>query len=323
MLKSDKIDITVLFATYNRAEGLRKTLEEMCAVDRGGLSVEFVVVDNNSDDDTPAVVESFADKLPVRYLYEPRPGKNCALNKAVREVELGKLIVFSDDDVNPDRDWLKKISEVSSRWCDHKVFGGRIEVVWPDGEIHDWAKSSYVRRFIFVEHRYAAEEKQYKHGEHPFGPNFWVRREVFDNGRLYDETIGPTPGNYIMGSESSFLIGLIRNGYDIVYSPDVVVGHRVRREQISAQYIRKRIYRLGRSIPHSRSLVQKELFEKSPLRWRVRRLLALIRFVLLLLRAKVYISSERRLEGTLYATQWLAFNIESLKIASKLNSNRQ
>jgi len=42
---SNHLDITVLIPTYNRAEGLRETLEAMCQVDRDGLAVEFVVIE--------------------------------------------------------------------------------------------------------------------------------------------------------------------------------------------------------------------------------------------------------------------------------------
>jgi len=64
--------VTVLIATYNRAEILRETLEAMCRVERDKLAIEFVVIDNNSTDHTKEVVESFAERLPIRYLFEPR-----------------------------------------------------------------------------------------------------------------------------------------------------------------------------------------------------------------------------------------------------------
>ena len=123
--RNSGLDISVLIATYNRAEILRQTLESMTDLDREGLAVEFVVVDNNSSDHTKQVVESFSGKLPIRYLFESRPGKNCALNKALDEVALAKLVVFTDDDVDPRKDWLKAVVSASRHWPRFSVFGGK------------------------------------------------------------------------------------------------------------------------------------------------------------------------------------------------------
>src|SRR5687768_2828620 len=98
------LNISILIATHNRAKILRRTMKAMEALVRAGVSVEWVIVDNNSSDETRLVVESFRERLPLRYLFEPRPGKNYALNKALSEVELGDVVVFTDDDVTPNPD---------------------------------------------------------------------------------------------------------------------------------------------------------------------------------------------------------------------------
>jgi len=79
---SKDLDISVLIPTYNRAEILRETLEAMCQVKRDGLGVEFVVIDNNSTDHTKEVVEAFADRLPLCYLFEPRPASRFATSSS-------------------------------------------------------------------------------------------------------------------------------------------------------------------------------------------------------------------------------------------------
>ena len=123
MAKSkNHLDISILIATYNRADILRQTLENMTCLDRDGLSVEFVVVDNNSSDHTKEVIESFTDRLPIRYLFGAKPGKSRALNRALDKVPLGKIIVFTDDDIVPHKDWLTAIVSISNRWPDYSVF---------------------------------------------------------------------------------------------------------------------------------------------------------------------------------------------------------
>ena len=93
--------ITVLIPTYNRAKVLGETLEALTRVDRDGIDCSIVVIDNNSNDNTREIAAEYAAKLPLSYLKEVRPGKNCALNKALRECELKDIVVFTDDDVTP------------------------------------------------------------------------------------------------------------------------------------------------------------------------------------------------------------------------------
>jgi glycosyltransferase involved in cell wall biosynthesis len=46
-----------------------------------GLAWELVIVDNGSRDETPAVVQGFAGKLPIRRTFEPKPGLSNARNR--------------------------------------------------------------------------------------------------------------------------------------------------------------------------------------------------------------------------------------------------
>ena len=117
-------DITVIIATYNRAQELARTLEGMAKTEKRGLSTEFVVVDNGSTDDTKSVVDSFSERIPIRYFFEARSGKNRALNTALENCNLGEIVVFSDDDVDVSPDWIVSIRSVCDRWPNHSVSAG-------------------------------------------------------------------------------------------------------------------------------------------------------------------------------------------------------
>jgi glycosyltransferase involved in cell wall biosynthesis len=66
---------------------------------------EVIVVDNDSRDETRDVAMSFADLLPLAYVFEPRRGVAIARNAGVR-VSTGDVIAFTDDDCVPDPSWL-------------------------------------------------------------------------------------------------------------------------------------------------------------------------------------------------------------------------
>ena len=68
---------------------------------------DVIVVDNNSTDDTRAVVESHARDFPVRlrYLFEARQGRSSALNAGIA-ASAGNVIALTDDDVRVEAGWL-------------------------------------------------------------------------------------------------------------------------------------------------------------------------------------------------------------------------
>ena len=71
------VDFTLLVVTNNRAATLRDTLDAL-ARQKYRSSWEVLVVDNNSTDDTTEVVSqaSCSYPVPLRYAFEPRPGKS-------------------------------------------------------------------------------------------------------------------------------------------------------------------------------------------------------------------------------------------------------
>lgn len=282
---------------------------------RNGLKVEFVIVDNHGHDDTSAVIESVADRLPVRRLFEPRPGKNCALNRGLNDPDLGRIILFTDDDVTPSQDWLLAVRAACQRWPDFGIFGGKINVIWPSPEIPGWAKIPFIRAFGFAQHDYAESDRPYAPGDYPFGPNYWIRREVLDGGRRFDEAIGPHPTNRILGDEILFVKQLREDGHQPVYTPTATVGHRIQPENCSQTWIRKRAWTLGRGAPHVSGLCRRPLLEKHPLIWRLLRLAALGRYGVGSLLASASLSADRRVERHVVANLNMAYNLESLRLA--------
>src|SRR3954467_13923597 len=93
------IRFSIVIATYNRAALLRDTLESLSHLNPSA-AWEVIVVDNNSPDDTRAIVEAAAPSFPVplRYAFEKEQGRSAALNCGFRMAE-GEIIVTTDDDV--------------------------------------------------------------------------------------------------------------------------------------------------------------------------------------------------------------------------------
>lgn len=304
--------LTVVFGTCNRAPILSDTLEYMCQVDKSGLEVNFVIVDNNSVDETRTVVESYRDRLSIRYLLEPRKGKNRALNLALQHGGFHPLVVFTDDDVKPAADWLQAIVEVTRRWPGHHVFGGRIVPTWPVANPPAWVHDSHIRQLAFAAHD-MGEEKPYEPTVQPFGPNFWCRREVLTPDVRFDESVGPGTGT--LGDEVMFLHTLQKRGYEIIHSPASCVEHRIQPEGICVKKLEQRALMVGRIGPNMYGLCSPETLSRAPSLWRLLRYIRLNQARIGLLRARLHRDTHQRIVRSIGPLIDIGYNEESLRLA--------
>ena len=121
--------LTVLMATHNGAKTLPRVLDAYLDLHEPPGGWKAIIVDNASTDDTADTVLSYAGHLPILLVREPRRGKNWGLNTGLQHVE-GDLVVFTDDDIVPDPDWLVRMRQVADDQPDYDVFGGKIEPIW-------------------------------------------------------------------------------------------------------------------------------------------------------------------------------------------------
>ncbi|MEW5894158.1 MAG: glycosyltransferase family 2 protein [Candidatus Omnitrophota bacterium] len=236
--------VSILIATYKRAESLYETLLSFSRLAARGRW-EVLVVDNAGDEKTKKTVRNFAAKLHVHYHVEKRRGKNIALNAAISKAK-GDIFIFTDDDIIVKEDWLKEIREGVNRWPQYSVFGGRVRPYNPElipGEY----KSLESYPYLFGVADWDIPEGEYGYDK-VFGPNMVIRSAIFQKGYRFDERVGPGSGNYIAGGETDFLQRLYKDGYKPVYLPKAVVYHRIRPEQCDWKWILNRAFRGGRSL---------------------------------------------------------------------------
>lgn len=103
-------DVSVVVATLNNAETLRKTLKGLEKVDYPGRC-EIIVVNDGSTDRTKEMLDrEFSRHKKIRVIHIPRSGVCVARNIGI-ENSRGSIVVNMDHDCIPERDWLVRLVE--------------------------------------------------------------------------------------------------------------------------------------------------------------------------------------------------------------------
>lgn len=249
MIKS----VSLVFASFNGAYTLSSMLESLAKLKvPSEVSFEVIAIDNNSQDNTLQLLESYTDKITLRVLQQKTPGKNAALNSIFNSsINLGDLVIFTDDDVIFPPDFIMRYVILANENPDFSLFGGRIEPHWMSEQPSEALLNGINH---VVAYALTPKSEGYEKGSIDackiHGPNMAVRRKVFDSGMKFNEGIGPNGKNYVMGSETDFLHRAQSNGSKAFFDPELVVNHMIRPWQLETEWIKQRAYKAGRSAVH-------------------------------------------------------------------------
>ena len=259
---------SVVIATYNRADDLRETLASLAAM-RPSESWEVIVVDNNSTDETHAIVAAAAIGFPapLRYLLEREQGRSPALNAGIR-VASGDIIVTTDDDVRVDADWLDRCGEaLDELGCEY--IGGRVLPIWgaprprwlPNHGGKHWAVIALLDY----------GQKPIEFGTRvPLGVNMAFRREAFERAGLLDPQTGRKAGTLLGQEVREWCIRARSAGIRGCYAPDVAVRHVIPAPRLTKRYFRRWFYWRGisRALLYERAGLDMEAPERTALDFR-------------------------------------------------------
>lgn len=116
--------LSILTATYNRATLLEKLYNSIIQNLKSGLEVEWLIMDDGSEDDTLSVVQKFIDekKIDIKYRYQKNQGKMSAINNLM-EFVTGDLIVDCDSDDYFSEDAFKLIKHEFEKTDNKNLYG--------------------------------------------------------------------------------------------------------------------------------------------------------------------------------------------------------
>ncbi|MCQ8180764.1 glycosyltransferase family 2 protein [Methylomonas sp. SURF-1] len=230
-------EITVAICSYNAAHYLPKLLEAL-VTQNCPIPFNILIVDNNSTDNTRALVADFAaaSRIPVRYVHEPEQGIVFARNRAINESLAGRYIAFIDADELPEEKWLQSaVLSLSNDEVD--CVGGRINVSLSSRP--HWLSDDLLPFY-----------GQLEHGPHPFriideskpiwSGNVAYNMRLFRSGLLrFDNRYNRKGEGIGGGSDAVMFQQLLKNNCHLMYEPNMSILHLIPESKIKRSYFLK------------------------------------------------------------------------------------
>lgn len=234
--------ISVVVCTYDRAGLLAGALDAVCDQSLNKAEYEVIVVDNNSTDNTRAVVAKFCQAHPnVRYFREERQGLSHARNRGWKEAR-GGYVAYIDDDCKVPEQWLSVAKEIIER-VSPAVFGGPFYAVYNTPRPR-WFKDSYGSNephgesCVLNHHQYTDL----------FGGNIFYRRSLLEALNGFDSRLGMI-GRKIAYGEETALLRLISDTMPdqlAYYDPALYLNHLVHAKKMSMSWTMRSRFAQGR-----------------------------------------------------------------------------
>jgi glucosyl-dolichyl phosphate glucuronosyltransferase len=246
MSTQPSLSATVLICTYNRARLLEETLLSLRDLETS-REWDVIVVDNNSTDDTAAVVTRTAAALPVpvRYLFESQQGKSHALNLGIAHAR-GDVILFTDDDVRVAPVWLDAACEALEQNVGLDYTGGPVYPIWdePPPRWIDQTHGALWGTLAILD--YGAEPFVLESRQRiVLGANMAVRRRLLERIGGFHTALGRR-GTSLLGQEQAEFFSRSRAaGAEGLYVPAMAVRHHVPATRLTKSYFRRWWYWKG------------------------------------------------------------------------------
>jgi len=229
--------ISIVLCTYNNADSLEITLNQLANLHQGEPHLtEVIIVDNNSPDNTAAIAQTYAaQNSHFHYYFEPRQGLSHARNTGLQKAQ-GEYILFTDDD-----------AEISPHWADEYIniirarspdcLYSKISIIW-DRPKPWWFIPEYTPCFVGLDYGDAALEIADIHHEF-YGKNFCVRKSLLVDLGGFDPNLGRQGTKLAAGEETLLYRKMIWSGKKVIYFPSAGVGHRLKEREYTSANIKK------------------------------------------------------------------------------------
>ncbi|WP_341227970.1 glycosyltransferase [uncultured Arcticibacterium sp.] len=238
--------ISLIICCYNSEEIIEQTLSYVEKQVVSNVNWEVILIDNNSTDNTSAVVKSFwdFDKNPnLKVFKEENPGLSNARLRGIKESQFD-IISFVDDDNLIPENWVAYVHEVFK----NQEVGvlGCTSIGKFDYPIPDWYEK---HKLSFATGKlYEVDFGNVTYAGLVYGAGMSMRKEIFKklDEKGWEPYLSDRVGKKQSGGGDSELTLASRLlGYQIFYSNQINTQHLIKSDRLTWERLKAMIYGFG------------------------------------------------------------------------------
>lgn len=239
--------LSLIIATYNRAQSLLRTLRSVVSQSAAPELWECIVVNNNSTDNTAEVFACFAAEnqdFDLKMVTETKQGlsnaRNCGITASV-----GEYVAIVDDDETLESSYIESYIEFFDSFPTAMAAGGAVRAEY-ESHRPRWM-SHYTERMIANPIDLDVVVTLFPSSRVPAGGNMAFRREIFDRVGLFNPRLGRN-GQSLIGGEENDLFARLRAAGELLYFvPNAAIYHHIPDTKLTDEYFDRLSYNVGRS----------------------------------------------------------------------------
>ncbi|MBE9066094.1 glycosyltransferase family 2 protein [Leptolyngbya cf. ectocarpi LEGE 11479] len=252
-----RLDFSVAIPTYNGGNRLAAVLECLCwQLNTDDLSWEVIIVDNNSTDNTAAIVQQYqrgwSRHIPLRYALETRQGAGYARQKAI-QLAASPLVGFLDDDTLPGMTWLISAYRFAQEYPQAGVVASRIQGSFETDPPKNFER---IAALLALTER-GSQPLMYEPKQKVIPPSagMVVRRQVWMD-HVPEELVltGRTGTSMLTGEDTESILHIQRAGWEVWYNPNMRLQHQIPSVRLTRPYLQKLCRGIGLSRHRTRML---------------------------------------------------------------------
>jgi len=205
------LEFSIVIPTYNRTERLQLCLQSIAQLDYPRRHFEVIVVDDGSRIPIKPITDQFADPLAIRLIKQKNAGPASARNTGAAEAR-GNYLVFTDDDCQPDANWLQAVATARNE-CPQALIGGHT--------VNALSQNLYsTASQLLIDYLYDYYNQDQRNSIFFASNNFAMPRQLFHKVGGF-ETHFPLAA----GEDREFCDRWRHHGFTMYYSPAMEVYH--------------------------------------------------------------------------------------------------
>ncbi|MCW3995871.1 MAG: glycosyltransferase family 2 protein [Candidatus Bathyarchaeota archaeon] len=211
--------VSVIILNYNGKKYLDGCLTSLDKIDYPKNMLEIILVDNFSSDGSVDYVRknySWVKLLPLDQNYGFTGGNNNGV-----KIATGEYIVFLNNDVLVDKNWLTELIKVALSFPNAVVTSKSLFIDKPEIIDHGGSKATFIGRGFCI--NFGRKDDKYytkpKFIIQPYGASMLIKKDVFESIGKFDEAY------FTSLEDTDFGLRTWLYGYQVIYAPASVFYH--------------------------------------------------------------------------------------------------